>query len=151
MTFLSIVLPVAEEDVLFLNKQEIISKFPTFIIDVGTMAEARRRGINRVTTEFTLCLDADTILPDGYIEAAITLLQKNSNMVVVATDYTKIQGHLAFGTSIWKTEVLKELYDYQERGIGNNLCECLYMWSRVIGNGYSIGTVNYKAFHVKEK
>jgi hypothetical protein len=59
-----------------------------------------------------------------------------------------MQGHLAFGCSIWKTEILHKLYDYHE--VLTPLCECVYIWRRVLRNGYRIETLNYRAIHNKK-
>ena len=68
-------------------------------------------------------------------------------VVVVAIDYEKPQGHLAFGTSIWRTEVLKQLYDWESEKVGD--CECIHMWKKVHCAGLQIETLPYRAKHLK--
>ena len=99
-------------------------------------------GINKVDTEYILCLDDDTILPEGYIEKALGIL-KNPRIVAVAIDYEIPQGHLAFGTSIWRTAELKRLYDYEPK---DSECECVHMWNKVRGK---LTTLPMVAFHIK--
>ena len=112
------------------------------------MTDARKHGYNRVTTPFILNLDVDNILPKGYIDEALLLLQNQEDVAVVAIDYEKCLGHLGFGTSLWRTEVLKAFYDYRE---GNVLCECSYMWRKVHQAKLKIETLPYRAGHLKVK
>jgi len=128
------------------------------------MWEARRIGYEQVRTPFTLNLDADTILPNGYVLDGLNVLRKNS-CDAVAIDYDPPQGHYAFGTSIWRTELLKKLYDYPPRAVEklikvgeqewitafqNGFCECTYMWARLIRSGGRLETLGYKATHLKK-
>jgi hypothetical protein len=127
------------------------------------MWEARRIGYEEVRTPFTLNLDADTILPNGYVLDSLNVLRKNS-CDAVAIDYDPPQGHYAFGTSIWRTELLKKLYDYPPKTVEklikvgeqewitafqNGFCECTYMWARLIRSGGRLETLGYKATHLK--
>jgi hypothetical protein len=127
------------------------------------MWEARRIGYEEVRTPFTLNLDADTILPNGYVLDSLNVLQENS-CDAVAIDYDPPQGHYAFGTSIWRTELLKRLYDYPPKAVEklikvgeqewitafqNGFCECTYMWARLIRSGGRLETLGYKATHLK--
>ena len=128
------------------------------------MWEARRIGYEEVRTPFTLNLDADTILPNGYVLGSLNVLRKNS-CDAVAIDYDPSQGHYAFGTSIWRTELLKKLYDYPPKAVEklikvgeqewitafqNGFCECTYMWARLIRSGGRLETLGYKATHLKK-
>jgi len=128
------------------------------------MWEARRIGYEEVRTPFTLNLDADTILPNGYVLDSLNVLRKNSSDAV-AIDYDPPQGHYAFGTSIWRTELLKKLYDYPPKAVAklikvgeqewitafqNGFCECTYMWTRLIRSGGRLETLGYKATHLKK-
>ena len=128
------------------------------------MWEARRIGYEEVRTPFTLNLDADTILPNGYVQESLNILRKNL-CDAVAIDYDPPQGHYAFGTSIWRTELLKKLYDYPPRAVKklikvgeqewitafqNGFCECTYMWARLIRSGGRLETLGYKATHLKK-
>jgi len=128
------------------------------------MWEARRLGYEEVKTPFTLNLDADTILQNSYVLDSLNVLQKNS-CDAVAIDYDPPQGHYAFGTSIWRTELLKKLYDYPPKAVEklikvgeqewitafqNGFCECTYMWARLIRSGGRLETLGYKATHLKK-
>jgi hypothetical protein len=128
------------------------------------MWEARRIGYEEVRTPFTLNLDADTILPNGYVLDSLNVLRKNS-CDAVAMDYDPPQGHYAFGTSIWRTELLKKLYDYPPKAVEklikvgeqewitafqNGFCECTYMWARLIRSGGRLETLAYRATHLKK-
>jgi hypothetical protein len=111
---------------------------------LGKLSVARRMGIDMVNTEYTLNLDVDTFLPNGYIEKALEILQNNIDIQAVALDYDKPQGHLAFGTSLWRTKTLKEQYDWNEE---TKTCECLYMWNKI--NGKVATVPNMVALHLK--
>jgi len=128
------------------------------------MWEARRIGYEEVRTPFTLNLDADTILPNGYVLDSLDVLRKNS-CDAVAIDYDPPQGHYAFGTSIWRTELLKKLYNYPPKAVEklikvgeqewitafqNGFCECTYMWARLIRSGGRLETLGYRATHLKK-
>jgi len=128
------------------------------------MWEARRIGYEEVRTPFTLNLDADTILQNSYVLDSLNVLRKNS-CDAVAIDYDPPQGHYAFGTSIWRTELLKKLYDYPPKAVEklikvgeqewitafqNGFCECTYMWARLIRSGGRLETLGYKATHLKK-
>ena len=130
----------------------------------ASMWEARRIGYEKVKTRFTLNLDADTILPDGYVQESLNILRENS-CDAVAIDYDPSQGHYAFGTSIWRTELLKELYDYPPKAVEklikvgehewvtafqNGFCECTYMWARLLRRGGRLGTLGYRATHLRK-
>jgi len=127
------------------------------------MWEARRLGYEEVKTPFTLNLDADTVLPNGYVQESLNIIRKNL-CDTVAIDYDPPQGHYAFGTSIWRTELLKKLYDYPPRAVDrlikvgeqewvtafqNGFCECTYMWARLLRSGGKLENPGYKARHIK--
>lgn len=129
-----------------------------------SMWEARKIGYREVKTSFTLNLDVDTVLPEGYVEDALHLLRENS-CDAVAIDYEPPQGHYAFGTSIWRTELLKKLYDYPPKAVEklisvgkqewvtafqNGFCECTYMWARLLRSGGKLESLGYRAVHIKE-
>jgi hypothetical protein len=128
------------------------------------MWEARKLGYEEVESPFTLNLDADTVLPDGYVQECLSALQKNQ-CDAVAIDYDPPQGHYAFGTSVWRTDLLKKLYNYPPKAVEklikvgqggwvtafqNGFCECTYMWARLLGSGGKLETLNYRAIHLKE-
>ena len=109
--------------------------------------KARKEGLKRVESEYVLNLDADTILPEDYIEEAIHLLNVNPQVYAVALDYQFpfTQGHLAFGTSVWRTEVLRRLYNFEP----GDQCECIYMWNKIQGHLMTIKGM--EAIHIKEE
>ena len=172
MNNLTIVIPVFEDpkivkefmignrDILVDNELVVINKkggeelkpFSNWVEKDTPFWEARKEGLDQVETEFVLCLDADTILPEGYVEEALRILQLRRMVAVVAIDYEDLQGHLAFGTSVWRTQLLKDLYDWRLNG-GNppGRCECFYMWSKVKKSGFKVETLNMRAKHLKIK
>jgi len=116
-----------------------------YITKDATLAEARKLCYAEVETRFTLNLDDDTVLPKQYVEEALKLLEQ-PEVIVVAIDYEKIQGHYAFGTSLWKSEWLKKLYDWKDK---SGKCECLWMWAKVHRAHKRIETLPYRAKHLK--
>jgi len=145
----------------FLELNPFITKFPIIVVDSGggeilrdvateyiketlPLSKARRTGILRVKTHYTLILDVDTVLPPEYITEALKILREE-NIAVTALDYEQLQGHLGFGTSLWKTQILKNLYDWEE----GKICECVWMWSKVRKAGYRLETLPYRARHLK--
>lgn len=127
-------------------------KYPLIIIEELNLplSMARKLGIFKVKTKYILNLDSDTVLPEGYIERALKILEENEDVAVIAIDYQypHCQGHLAFGTSIWRTDFLKECYDWTE---GTRKCECSYMWIKVRRKGLRIETLPMRAIHLKGK
>ena len=170
MSLISIVIPSKESRKIvgeFIGGNlEILEKYPLIVIDTEggegmlrfpyknylhinvSMAKARSIGYAYVNTPYTLNLDIDTILPDQFIEDALNILAFCKEVAVVALDYDKLQGHLAFGTSLWRSDVLKKLYDFHI--VKTNICECAYMWSKVVHAGMAIETLPYRAIHLKE-
>jgi len=58
-------------------------------------------------------------------------------------------GHLGFGQSIWRTELLKELYDWD---ITNTMCECTYLWGKLNRTKYRLETLsNIRCEHLVVK
>ena len=96
---------------------------------------ARRFGLEFVKTKYVLNLDADTILPEGYIEEAIRILETHPEIGAVTAEYAdpfNNNHHKGFGNSIWRTEQLKELYDWRlTQGQEFKPCECEYMWNKL--------------------
>ena len=130
----------------------------------ASMWEARILGYGEVKTTFTLNLDVDTIIPNGYVQESLKVLRKNS-CDAVAIDYDPPQGHYAFGTSIWRTDLLRKLYDYPPKAVEklvrvgerewvtafqNGFCECTYMWARLIRSEGTLENLGYKATHIKQ-
>jgi len=107
------------------------------------LKDARLKAISLVKTKYTLVLDADVILPEGYLRKALKLL-KDPETIVVSIEYDRCIGHLPFGTSVWKTEWLKKLYYWSGKGS----CECILMWARVHTVKKRIETCCYRAKHL---
>jgi hypothetical protein len=122
------------------------------VVDRSTpQFEARRRTIDRAAERFSLVLDADTRIPAGFVSR--TLAKLDAGFSACTLRYAPdVQKHPPFGASLWHTETLQQLYDYQkyvrsyrpiyarsEDGKGNDrydvinpfLCECLYMWPKL--------------------
>lgn len=107
--------------------------------------EARELGYSFVETPFILNLDVDTVLPKEYVEEALELL-RSGYADVTAIDYEKSIGHYGFGTSVWRTEVLRRVYDYPPKALElalarepshfhvfrYTICECIYIWNKAI-------------------
>jgi hypothetical protein len=125
--------------------------------------EARQFGFDYAATPYILNLDADTILPLEYVLGALKLLNENK-ADAVAIDYETLQGHYAFGTSIWKAPTLRKLYDFPPPAVDklisigqgqwvtafqNGFCECTYMWRRLISSAKILETLPFRAKHLK--
>jgi cellulose synthase/poly-beta-1,6-N-acetylglucosamine synthase-like glycosyltransferase len=165
MDLLTITIPIKEKKEILVkfieHHRELFKKYPIRIIatsdtilfvnnvEISDMKfwEARRKMIDLTSTKYILVLDSDTLLPYGYVDEALQILEKNDKVGVVALDYETLQGHLAFGTSIWRTDLLKKYYDWNPSGI----CECLYMWSKIRHFGYQIETLPMRAKHLKDQ
>lgn len=165
MNNVTIVIPIKNPRFIkiFINKNlHLFNNYQTIVIDSGggeliknyssiyinqdlTMSQARKMGINLVNTKYTLNLDVDNILPKNYIKEAIVKL--NDKVKAVAIDYDRLIGHYGFGTSLWETETLKKLYDYNEN---DYLCECNRMWKKLIGeSNLMLETLPYRAINLK--
>lgn len=114
-----------------------------YIARKACLAEARKLGFEKVETPYTLNLDMNNVLPFDYLKMAL-MQHRDPKVAVVAIDYEECLGHYGFGTSLWKTGILKELYDYNEHDAGN-LCECQYMWRKVLRAGFKIQTLPQRA------
>jgi len=170
---LTIAIPIFEEPKLVEKaiemNSEIFSKYPLVIVNKSggdqfkllqlgvkffdqdsTWWDARKFMLDYVKTKYVLCLDLDTILPPHYISSALSILESRPEVACVALNYTEPcrQGHLAFGTSIWRLDVLKKLYDWN-KGEGKP-CECVYMWAKVKAEGMIVETLPMEAIHLKE-
>lgn len=157
------------------GNEEILTKYPLIIIDKeggeafvqfeqqgNTNIQyfdqntswwfARRFGLEFVKTKYVLNLDVDTVLPEGYVEKAIEILETRPEVGAVALNYAAphIQSHLAFGTSVWRTEQLKELYDWRlAPDQSANKCECEYMWGKLAKKNLKVETLPMEAVHLK--
>lgn len=169
---ITIALPVFEEPEIvakFIEANKgIIEKYPLIVIDrkggealkeyasfyrktccptIGLpLGRSRKFLIGRVQTEITLNLDADVLLPKNFVKESLKKFE-DPKVAVVALDYENLQGHLAFGPSIWRTEILQKLYDWEFRK--TRKCECIYMWGKVRGAKYKIETLCMRAKHLK--
>jgi GT2 family glycosyltransferase len=168
---LTIVIPVFEKleivEKFAEGNKEILSKYLTIVINKGggeslkvsslfqqntTFWFARRFGLEFVSTKYVLCLDVDTILPPQYIEQAIEILEKSQNVGAVALYYSNTkQDHAAFGTSIWRTHELRDLYDWRIGfpPVDMNMCECKYMWKKLEKTGKKVEVLLIQALHLK--
>jgi hypothetical protein len=152
------------------RNHEILSKYPivvvnkeggellraqqfnvTFFNQDSSFWFARRFGLEFVETKYVLNLDVDTIIPDGYIEQSISLMESDAKIGAVALNYAKPleQDHLAFGTSIWRTTELKLLYDWRISAKITDLCECKYMWGKLKIISKRVETLPMEAIHIK--
>lgn len=116
-----------------------------YIKELLPLDKARKLVISKTQTPFTANVDIDTQLPIKYIYSALRLLQQNK-ADAVAIDYKPPQGHLAFGTSFWRTSTLQKLYDWQ---MGGRFCECIHMWRRTHQNKFKLETLPFYARHIK--
>jgi len=114
----------------------------------GDLSAARKRGISLAETDFIFNLDADTIVPISYVSEAVQILESCKDVFAVALDYEKLKGHLGFGTSVWKANILKQLYDWKK---GMGVCECVYMWSKIFKAGGRLETLPMRAIHLKKE
>ena len=133
-------------------KDEVFKSFSSlFFVQNTSFWFARRFGLEFVKTKYVLCLDTDTVLPLRYVEQSVEILENNYRVGAIALNYEEPykQNHLAFGTSVWKTELLKELYDWKLTGNESSLCECLYMWKKLEKHGYLLETLSSNAKHLK--
>lgn len=124
-----------------------LKRFATHFINCRiTLSGARRIGMDLVDTEYILNLDTHVILAPAYINRAVALLDQDEEIGAISVDHKKLMGHLGFGQSIWRTKVLKTLYDWTREKWG---CECIYMWGKLNKNGYRLETVpNYRCEHM---
>jgi hypothetical protein len=147
---LTVVLPLKEnQEILekFIEgNRELLTNYPLIVIGFGNLPEARKYGISLVQTSFTLNLDSDVIIPLDFIEEALKEFQDDKVVVISIPYESDIQGHLPFGPSLWRTEILQELYDWE---FGKGDCECRYMWEKVKSLGYKIVELDMKAKHLR--
>jgi len=184
---LSIVTPIKNGEYLpqfIASNKKRFRKYPLLVVDSGDgdalksyahyyikrdmpFWEARKHAYNKVQTQFILNLDADVIIPDGYLKDAISLLESKVDVVsIFYEDVNHCQGALEFGISVWKTEILKRLYDFSFEKIfskeivkvgqniystlNNGWCECTYMWRKLAQADGKLETLAYRAKHLHQ-
>jgi cellulose synthase/poly-beta-1,6-N-acetylglucosamine synthase-like glycosyltransferase len=150
---------------------EKMMQYSTYYLkDSANLTGARKIGYALAQTPYILNLDCDVKIPKGYIDEALLLLQNNPNVGAVSIFYNNInhcQGALEYGISMWRTELLKRLYDFSfdmtndgkiikiREGLfatlNNGWCECTYMWRQLKNAGFKLETLKVKAKHLKEK
>lgn len=125
--------------------------------------EARELGYSLVETPFILNLDADTVLLQEYVSEALELL-RSGQAEVTAIDYVESIGHYGFGTSMWRTDILREIYDYPPKALElkmkeepshwhvfrYTICECTYMWNKLCALKKKFVPLLYKAINLGE-
>ena len=171
MMNLTITIPIFEDPalvaIIIKENSAIFSKYPLVIINKSggdqfrtiqlgiklfdqdsTWWEARKFALDYVQTKYVLCLDLDTVLTPQYIEQAIEILESRPEVVCVAINYAEPfhQDHLAFGTSVWRLDILKQLYDWNQ---SRKSCECKYMWEKVTSIGMKVETLPMEAKHMR--
>ncbi len=173
MMNLTITIPVFEDPALVATmikeNSAIFSKYPLVIVNKSggdqfrtiqlgikffdrdsTWWDARKFALDYVQTKYVLCLDLDTVLTPQYIERAIAILESRPDVACVAINYADPhkQDHIAFGTSIWRLDVIKRLYDWD--ACSGKACECKYMWSKVEAEGMKVETLPIEAKHMRD-
>jgi cellulose synthase/poly-beta-1,6-N-acetylglucosamine synthase-like glycosyltransferase len=152
-----------------IQNKAILDYYPVIIIDSGgglklsaiksrlyyfrdvDFPTARKLGGQLSFTKYCLHLDCDAVLPENYINEAEKILDNNPEVAVVSIEYENLKGHLGFGTSLWRTKIFNELYDFTIEYIDFGICECLYMWRKVLEHGYKIETLNCRAKHLRDE
>lgn len=154
---------------------EYLSKYAdVYINEKMSLSDARKLGYQFADEEFTLNLDCDVVIPDGYIDEAVNILKLHHNVSTVSLFIDRPMHHMGildFGCSLWKTKILKHLYDYgphvyQKDEVvclsqtnnakhfvhaGFPYCECWYMWRKLKTAGYELDVIKEKLFakHLK--
>jgi len=149
------------------GRGEELKEISSFYVKTNLkLHEARKRSIMLCKTEYIFFLDTDEIVPEEYPSKAIEILEKDKRVGAVSI-FNKPMDHfgtLPFGVSIWRTKVAKELYDFNPKPVKKNFvkvgesywvqglyffCECLYMWDKLMKNGYKLETLDLRATHLK--
>jgi len=183
---LTIVIPVKNPpniDLFISENKKLFAKYQIVVIDSGggeklkeysnvfiqksmSLVEARKLGYSKAKTKYILNLDVDVVIPKGYIEMALIMLGKGADAVsIFYEDVAHCQGALEFGCSIWRTNVLRKLYDFSFEFVNdgklyrvgprtfatlnNGWCECTYMWRKLKENDYTLTTCAYRAKHLR--
>lgn len=163
-------------DAFIQGNKELFDKCTLIVVDSGGGAElarhsdvyekrsctfwdARRWAYGRVLTELTLNLDADVILPSNFLWRAKSKLRDSVAAVsIFYADVGHCQGALEFGASLWRSDVLKDLYDFTWNktlpgelvkvgehafaSLNNGWCECTYMWRKLARAGLKLETLD---------
>lgn len=170
---LTIVIPVKDKeetvDKFIEGNKEILTNFKVITVDTNggnklkkysfvyiddiedkyTMPKARILGVSLVDSKYVLNLDTHVILSKEYIIKSISLLDNDDNIGAISIEHKRLMGHLGFGQSIWRTQLLKELYDYREE-YNKYSCECVYMWNKINVTKYRLETIdNIRCEHIR--
>jgi glycosyltransferase involved in cell wall biosynthesis len=180
---LAIVIPVKDppdiDRFIEVNKR-FFAKYYVIVIDSGggekleqyadhyvkrnlSLWEARKLGYSYVATEFILNLDVDVEIPSLYPELTDFMRENEIDaMSIFYEDVNHCQGALEFGISLWRTSVLRSLYDFSSEtaispiqkvgtmhyaSLNNGWCECTYMWRKLKLSGRKLETVSVRAVH----
>lgn len=152
-------IPVSKSEAYFPNvvkRVEIIAEaWPTLIDDVlfewkGSLSEARRSLLARAKAPFVFNLDADSLVPIDYVRQALDVFKLSSRVGAVALDYfPESQGHLAFGTSIMRKDVMKKVYSWENMH-DSEMCECMHVWRSIYAHNLLVATLPLWAEHKKD-
>lgn len=184
---ITIVIPIKNPydlDLFIENNKEIFKKHKVIVIDSGggekiqqcatkyikkdvKLPNARMIGYDLTTTKYVMNLDSDVVIPEGYIDKAISLLESGAFAVsIFYEDVEHCQGALEYGISIWNTEKVRKLYDFSFDMIVGDIvkigpqtysslvsgwCECTYMWRKIKDNNGKLETLPIRAIHLKRE
>jgi len=164
MLDITIVTPVKEDprlvDKFIAYNKIMLKEYPLIVIDsVGgsrledfaivyqrrslplTFWEARKVAYKYVDTKYIFNLDCGVVPSKDYLTYVLCYFN-NEDVGAVSTFIINRnhKGKLAFGVSIWRTELLKKLYDYNPNKMpkDHRLCECIYMWDKLEAEGYKL-------------
>lgn len=131
---------------------EQLKKFSSvYLLNDVPFWTARRIAYSYVKTPFILNLDSDVIIPSRYPEEALDRLRINGKIGAISIFFENIEEHrgiLEYGISLWRTQLLKEQYDYQPKPSVSYECECFYMWKKLHQAGFKLETLLYRAKHL---
>lgn len=135
---------------------DLFKMFALFVFDQNTSFWfARRFGLEFVKTKYVLNLDVDTVIPEGYVEQAIAILEAHSEVGAVTIEYDEPYNnnhHIGFGCSVWRTEQLKKFYDWRLTSDQQfRICECEYMWKKLREKSLKVEVLPMRATHLKVK
>ena len=125
----------------------------TYIKKDCSFWEARKYAYELVETPYVMNLDSDVIIPNDYPAHAFKLLE-DPNVGAVSLFFEGMShfGVLEYGISIWKTDLVRKLYDFDAKMLPlDGTCECTYMWRKLWHFGYRVQIVDpYFARHLRE-